>query len=206
MLVDLPDAVKRLKNHEVVAIATDTLYGLCSLLESDVAIEKIYQLKKRPKTKPLLVLASSIEQVKQLTQKLPESLFKQLEAIWPASITVILPARTDDIARKVYSSNRSIAIRIPKHPELLNLLEQTGPIVAPSANLSGESPYTTPENLEKGFTHQLPILAFEGFPKGTASTIIKYDNESYSLIREGAIEWSRIKNLLNIDLKNIDLG
>lgn len=199
MLIDIPEAVIRLKNKEVVAIATDTLYGLCCLLESGEAIEKIYHLKKRSKKKPLLVLASSIAQVKQLIQTIPHPLFKQLESIWPAPITVVLPARTNKIAKKIHSSDSSIAIRIPKHPELLKLLDLTGPVVAPSANLSGEPPYKTPESLEKGFSRQLPILALKGFPKGTASTIIKYDNESYSLIREGAVEWSRIKSLLNID-------
>lgn len=199
MIVNLDIAKKIIKANEIIAIATDTLYGLCGSLFSPKSITKINSLKKRPDDKPLLVLAGSIDQVKKIADELSPEIENILDMLWPGPITVILPAKSATIAERVNSKNGSIAIRIPNHEKLRTLLNQCGPIVAPSANISGQLPCTSVEEIEAAFGVALPILTFDGFPTGQPSTIIQWIPGRWTLIREGAYKWTRLKIILGLN-------
>lgn len=126
-------ALSILKSGGVVAFPTETVYGIGALLSSRKGINKIYKLKKRPRNKPLQVLAPSLAEAKKLAKFNPTALILAKKK-WPGPLTLVLPA---------IKGKKTIGIRVPAHPLILKLLKKTGPLAATSANESGEKPALT---------------------------------------------------------------
>src|SRR5476651_1816658 len=131
------EAAKRLASGEVGVIPTDTLYGVVGSALAPRTIERIYELRKRDRDKPLIVLISDWSDFERFQIGIPDRTHKLLDKIWPGPVSVIVAAGSPGLAY-LHRGTQSIAFRMPAKPELRELLKQTGPLVAPSANLSGE--------------------------------------------------------------------
>lgn len=167
MDVDVKNAVKLLKKHQVIGIPTDTVYGLAVLAGSEY---KIYQLKSRNRKKPLIKMFSSLKWI-------PENqnaILKKAKQIWPGDVTLIYPEGKD-----------LISCRIPDEPNLLELLKALDcPILTTSANVSGQKPALTREEFYKMFP-KVPLLVEKKniSKKQEASTILVYNRNRYIKIR-----------------------
>lgn len=190
-------AVAKISGGEVVAIPTDTLYGLAADALNPDAVERVYTVKGRPADLPLPVLVSGWEQVSQVADvhgSVAVMARKLAARFWPGSLTLVLPAMPGLPAR--LTANRdTIAVRMPDHPVPLTLARELGrPITGTSANPSGQPDITDPCELRRvlgGLVDDMIICGPE--PMGTASTIVSVSAEGITLLREGALPYRYIR-------------
>lgn len=124
-----------IKSNKVVIMPTDTIYGIIGLASSPEVIERIYQIKDREHTKPFVVLISDYSQLESLGINLDPDQRNYLETVWPDSISVIMPTNSMEY---LHRGKDSLAVRMPNLDWLKEIVDQTGPIVATSANIAGE--------------------------------------------------------------------
>ena len=199
MLIDIEKAVDILNLGGNVIIPTETVYGLAGSIKYPDAIDSIYRLKGRPRKNPLIVHVSSLDQALDLVEEPPKSFFYLVERFWPGPLTLILKAK-NCINRSVTGGLSTIAIRMPNHPSALELIQQTGPLAAPSANLSGKPSGTRYAHLETDFGVGIPVLKGDEPIYGVESTILGWINESWNLLRLGYLSVSELGVVLNENL------
>ncbi len=188
MRISLEEAASRLRNGEVVAIPTETVYGLAADASNDVALQKIFTIKQRPADHPLIVHISDISQVSDWAAEFPDIAVKLAKAFWPGALTLVLPAK-NHVSRVVRGGEPTIALRVPNHPIALALLKFSGLCVAaPSANLFTQLSPTTADHVEAGLGDTLPVLDGGACAVGIESTIVSVaaDGE-WLLLRPGMI-------------------
>lgn len=185
----ISEAVEALQTGHVVAVPTETVYGLAASMESDLAIKQVFSLKNRPLNHPLIVHIAHPEQLDLLTQHRPEQLETLIQHFWPGPLTFVLPAKPH-INPLITGGQTSVAVRMPAHPLMLNLIEKLGiPLVAPSANRFGRISPTTPMHVYDEFGAALPGIVDGGRCQiGVESTILDARNIKQAMIlRAGMI-------------------
>lgn len=195
----LDEAAELLHQGQLVAIPTETVYGLAALSSSKSAISSIFTTKQRPVDNPLIVHISSLEQINCLALP-PSKLFFQLaEAFFPGPLTVIIQ-RHPDLNPLISAGLDSVAIRMPSHPiakELIHLLKI--PIVAPSANLSGRPSATEVQHVLDDFNQKIPAVIDGGRASlGIESTVISLLSNRPVILRPGKITKQEIEEVLGI--------
>lgn len=175
MLIDTKTAIKLIENGEVIAIPTDTVYGLAAAANNPSAIKRIFTLKKRNNHKPLIILGADIGQLDPFIAEKPKG-FDDLTAKWPGALTIVVPASS------LYDYP-TVGLRIPDNDEALKLLAATGPLMVTSANISGGDPAITPEAIKLAFGDDLPIVRSSKMPTGNPSTIIAWQEERWQKLR-----------------------
>ena len=179
------DIVNILKNGGVVVMPTDTIYGVVGSALTPQAVEKIYQLRKRAKKKPFIILISSIDDLKKFDIKLTDKQGEFLEKNWPNTLSIILSVNSEKF-KYLHRGKNSLAFRMPKDDKLSNLLKQTGPLVAPSANFEGEKPAVIIEEAKKYFGNSVLCYIDGGKIISKPSTLIELNNDgSYKILRAG---------------------
>lgn len=200
---DIEKAAELLKNGSVVGIPTETVYGLGASIFNSKAIDYIFELKKRPRTNPLIVHISSIDQLADLTTDFPEAAQKLAEKFWPGSLTMVLP-KSDKIPNQITANKSSVAIRIPNHPIFLDLINLVGPIAAPSANPYERISPTTADHVAKYFPNGLSMVLEGGAcENGIESTIVGFENNKAIIYRLGSISVEEIEAVIGqVEIKN----
>lgn len=202
---DVEYAAELLCNGEVVAIPTETVYGLAGNALNPDSVQKIYNLKNRPADNPLIIHVADIEQVYKYTNDVPEQALKLLEEFSPGPLTVLFPKK-DIIPGIVTAGQDTVAIRIPKHTLTQVLLDITGlPLAAPSANPFTYISPTASEHVHKMFDGKIRyILEGGACDAGIESTIIGFPDNKATLYRAGAIDTADIERVLGIKLNRPD--
>lgn len=193
MRISLEQAITELKNGEVVAIPTETVYGLAADANNDAALKKIFATKQRPADHPLIVHIGRIAQVSDWVTDFPETARKLAETFWPGALTLVLPAQAH-VSRVVRGGEATVALRVPQHPLALQLLRQGNlSVAAPSANLFTQLSPTTAEHVESGLGLQIPVLDGGACTVGIESTIVSVSADGrWQLLRPGMISESDI--------------
>lgn len=186
MMIPLSEAAARLQQGDVVAIPTETVYGLAACLNCESAIQKIFTLKNRPQDNPLIVHVAHESDLPNLVREIPAS-FEKIKKFWPGPLTVIFKANADAVSTTVRAGLPTVGVRIPNHPLTLELLQLTGPLVAPSANVSGRPSATCAEHVTTDFGDSVAVLDGGVCAKGVESTIIALAEDHWELLRRGAI-------------------
>ena len=170
-------AVKALENNEIVAIPTETVYGLAGNAYSETAVEKIFALKNRPHFNPLIVHIKSAAVLTSVAKNIPLVALQLADAFWPGPLTLVLE-KQEHIPDIVTGGKNTVGVRVPNHPIALELLEQLDfPLAAPSANPFGSISPTTAKHVADYFTDTLTIILDGGScDKGIESTIIGFEN------------------------------
>ena len=185
---DIARAIEFLNAEDVVAIPTETVYGLAGNIYSEKAVKKIFQLKQRPFFNPLIVHLSGPEQLSEVAAELPDKAKKLAESFWPGPLTLILKKkpRVPDL---VTSGKETVAVRVPNHTVTLELLDNLDfPLAAPSANPFGSISPTASSHVANYFKEKLSMVLEGGTcEKGIESTIIGFDGEEPVLYRLGSI-------------------
>lgn len=195
-----------LRKGEVVAIPTETVYGLAANAYSEAAVLKIFQAKQRPAFDPLIVHVHSLEQVKEVvsfSSLVSEDTRKEAEALmakfWPGPLTLVL-SKSDRVPDLVTSGLDTVAVRMPAHPMALELLRSLGfPLAAPSANPFGYVSPTTAQHVADQLDDKIPYI-LDGGPcaVGVESTIIGWesDAEQWVLYRPGGTPVAEIEGVI----------
>jgi len=184
------DGIKKtsqiIENGGIVVFPTDTVYGIgCNPYDIN-AVKKIYEIKSREKIKSLPVLAYSLDIVKEITCIAPFT-EKIIKKYWPGPLTLILEL-TDQKLKKSLNLQNKIAVRIPDSKCTLKLLEKCGLLVGTSANVSGNSSYTNPDECIKNIKNYDIFLNGGTITSKGESTIIEIENEKIKMIREGVLK------------------
>lgn len=166
-------AIELLKKGEVIAAPTDTVYGLLADATNDVAVKKVFGLKKRPLTKPLIVLVDSIEMANEIAtfSEDSEQFAKKVWLIEKRPVTLIFKAK--NISKLITGGGNTVAIRLPNKQFCLDLIKGIKkPIVAPSANISNHPTAISAEMVKNDFGDKIPLIIDKGICQTSPSTII----------------------------------
>lgn len=201
---DIQKAVSLLTNNELVAIPTETVYGLAGNIFSEKAIKKIFSTKQRPFFNPLIVHISSIEKLESIASYVPEKAKILASAFWPGSLTLVLK-KNNAVPDLITAGKDTVAVRIPNHPitlQLLNLLPF--PLAAPSANPFGSISPTKPTHVAHYFKNNIQQVLDGGSCKnGIESTIIGFEDETPVVYRLGALSIEKIEAVIGkVSVKN----
>jgi L-threonylcarbamoyladenylate synthase len=201
---DILKAAEILSRDELVAIPTETVYGLAANIYSDSAIKKIFELKKRPFFNPLIVHIHSMEQVMELAVDFPEKAQQLAKAFWPGSLTLILKKQAA-VPDLITAGSNTVGIRMPHHDLTLKLLKSLPfPVAAPSANPFTHISPTTAQHVKNYFDGALEMVLDGGDCKnGIESTIVGFENKEAVVYRLGSISLEDIRAVVgNVTLKN----
>ncbi len=176
------EIIQQIKKGEIAVIPTDTIFGIvCSALHKK-SVEKIYTLKKRNEGKPVIILISSINDIKKFSVTLSKQQITNLKKHWPGKVSIILPCK-DKTFEYLHRGTNTLAFRLPKKQDLIDLLKKTGPLIAPSANPEGLLPATNITEAKEYFGDSVSIYQ-SGKVSKKASKIIKYEeNGEVQIIR-----------------------
>lgn len=196
---DIAHAAIRLKEGRLVAMPTETVYGLAANALDAGAIEKIYKAKGRPSNNPLITHIYSMQQARQYGV-FNEAAQLLAQHFWPGPLTLVLPRTAHcALAKQLSAGLPTVALRMPAHPIARELLELCGlPLAAPSANRSGHVTATHHEHVAADFSQldDIYVIKAGSAPIGLESTVIKCDESGVTLLRPGNISAEQIERVL----------
>lgn len=177
-----------IENGGVVIFPTHYLYGLGADAQNPDAIERVYQIKQRPLTKPLLILAKEPTSLDQLVQHIPANARQLMDRFWPGDITLVFAAK-DSLPQNLTSGTGKIGVRLPQHPVAVALTNAVqSPITATSANLAGLDGCARTADLDPLITDNVDLILDAGTLKGgRGSTIVDVTLDPLVILREGAV-------------------
>lgn len=171
-----------LQNGGIGVIPTDTIYGLVGQALKQKTVERIYQVKKRNPSKPMIVLINSFNDLNLFNIRQEKEMKLKLKEFWPGKVSVIIPC-LDEKLSYLHRGTNSIAFRMPDNRLLQNIISKVGPLVAPSANPEGMPPPTTIEEAEKYFNGSVDFYLDSGKIQSKPSKLIRMEGESIVELR-----------------------
>ncbi len=191
---NLEDAIRILKEDELIAIPTETVYGLAGNAFSEKAINRIFKLKNRPFFNPLIAHIASKNDLNKVAKNIPDKAKILAEQFWPGPLTLVLP-KLSHIPNQLTANKETVAVRVPNHSLTLALLKEIDfPLAAPSANPFSSISPTTPKHVEDYFKDQLKLILDGGTcVRGIESTIIGFEDENPVLYRLGSLSLEEIE-------------
>ncbi len=192
---DISLAARTLIDDQIIALPTETVYGLAGNAYSETAIARVFSLKKRPLYNPLIVHIKSAEFLPVVAREIPEMAMELAKNFWPGPLTLVLKKQSV-IPDIVTAGKDTVAVRVPNHPIALALLNQLDfPLAAPSANPFGSISPTTTAHVSRYFSEELDVILEGGTcDRGIESTIIGFENQQPVIYRLGSLSVARIEN------------
>lgn len=196
MFVELKEAVAALKQNQVVAVPTETVYGLAGRISSEQALKLIFSTKQRPFFDPLIVHVKDKAQAQSLTQEWSEVADALADEFWPGPLTLVIK-KNSKVSDLITSGLERVGLRCPRHPLALEVLNNLGePFAAPSANLFGRTSPTTAQHVETEFNHKVAVLDGGPCDIGIESTVLLVDQSKIAILRKGHIQSQDIEKAL----------
>ncbi len=198
---DYKKSIKRaaeiLKNDGIVAVPTETVYGLAASAYSDFAIKKVFEAKGRPQDNPLIVHISNMDMLKDIAKNIPDTAYKCAEKFWPGPFTMVLE-RKNTVAQSVCGGLSTVAIRMPSEKSICDVIDCSGlPLAAPSANISGAPSPTTFSHVLNDLDGKIDAVLMGNDCKfGVESTVVALSGEKPRLLRPGAVTLEQLKEIL----------
>ena len=200
---DISKASRLLKKNELVAIPTETVYGLAGNALDPIAIAKIYTTKDRPSFDPLITHVNNIADASTLVDSIPKLAYNLAERFWPGPLTLLLPKRKH-VPDMLTSGLEKMAIRVPDHPITLELLKKINfPLAAPSANPFGYISPTTSGHVDRQLGEKIPYI-LEGGPAniGLESTIVSIEGKVICVHRLGGLDLEKLQTFGEVIVRN----
>lgn len=201
---ELQRAAAYLTQGELVAIPTETVYGLAANAYDEAAVVKIFEAKNRPAFDPLIVHTHAVSEVKTIAREVPDVAYLLAERFWPGPLTLILP-KGEHVPLLVTSGHDSVGVRIPRHPLTLELLRQLPfPVAAPSANPFGYVSPTTAQHVQDQLGNRIPYILDGGScTVGIESTILSLNRDEVEVLRLGGLALEELEEVVQISKAKI---
>lgn len=199
MIVSVNEAIAKLHTGGIVAIPTETVYGLAARIDDNSALKQIFAVKQRPFFDPLIVHVSDLSQAKRLARDWPPVFDVLASAFWPGPLTLVT-RKTEAVSSLITSGLETVALRWPNHPVAQQILREIQiPLAAPSANLFGRTSPTQAAHVEKEFNGSVAVV--DGGPSevGVESTVLAYDESTpgvLHILRPGGISRAQLQDVL----------
>lgn len=181
-----------LENGGAVVLPTETVYGLFAQALNEDAVNRVYQLKQRPRDKAMNLNVSNLNDIYFFSQNPPHYLEKLYNRFMPGPLTIILRAN-DNVPFWVNSGLDTVGFRLPKHEKTLRLISETGPLIGPSANVSGQESGKEFTKLLSQFSEKLEGIADDKALTGIDSTILDLSGPKARILRQGSISREEIQ-------------
>ena len=201
---DINLAIESLKKGNVIAIPTETVYGLAGNAFAESSVNKIFKIKNRPSFNPLIVHIPNPKYINKIAQNIPKIAQKLSKHFWPGPLTLVLE-KQKHISDIVTAGKPTVAVRVPNHKLTLDLLSKLPfPLVAPSANPFGFTSPTSADHVIEYFADKIDLILDGGVSlKGIESTIIGFENDNAVLYRHGSIPIEEIEKITGkVEIKN----
>tara|TARA_B100000575_G_C23128036_1_gene653844 strand:+ start:1709 stop:2668 length:960 start_codon:yes stop_codon:yes gene_type:complete len=201
---DINLAIESLKKGNVIAIPTETVYGLAGNAFEESSVNKIFKIKNRPSFNPLIVHIPNPKYINKIAQNIPKIAQKLSKHFWPGPLTLVLEKQRH-ISDTVTAGKSTVAVRVPNHKLTLDLLSKLPfPLVAPSANPFGFTSPTSTDHVIEYFADKIDLILDGGLSlKGIESTIIGFENNNAVLYRHGSIPIEKIEKIIGkVEIKN----
>ena len=169
-----------------VVLPTETVYGLFAQALNQEAVERVYELKRRPRDKALNLNVASLEEIYAFSKNQPIYLEQLYQIFLPGPLTIILQAN-DRVPAWINSGMKTVGFRIPNHPLTLEMIRKYGPLIGPSANLSGKASGTSFQQIMMDFQEEVSGVEDDNSLTGQDSTILDLSGEKALILRQGAI-------------------
>lgn len=196
---DLEIASLLLKCGEIVAVPTETVYGLAADATNEEAVAKIFEAKGRPADNPLIIHVSSIDMMKQYTEDIPSIAYRLADNFWPGPLTMVLP-KISNVPEIVTAGMDTVAVRIPSNPVIRKIIDLVGkPLAAPSANISGYPSPTMAQHVIDDMNGRISAVVDGGTcTVGLESTVISFEGyDSVRILRPGFITPEQLGNVVD---------
>ena len=195
---DIPVAAASLRLGGLVAVPTETVYGLCANGLDAEAVAHLYEVKGRPEVKPLSLMVAGPAEIEKYAEHIPPAAFILAARFWPGPLTLVLEAKKDVVPSIVRAGKDTVGLRCPAHPLTLSLLERARlPLAGPSANPSGAPSPTTAQQVLAYFDGQIEGVIDGGeCTLSRESTILDLTQKPFKILREGALAKEEIENAL----------
>ncbi len=179
-------AAEELKKGNVIAIPTDTVYGIACLLDKETAIQEIYKIKERDSSKAIPLLIGEYEQIICATDGISEQAQSLAKEFWPGPLTLVIPKRVE--LPEALTPYATVGIRMPDHTWLRNLIKKVGVLAATSANISGGENPRTAKDVLKQLDGRIPLIIDGGTCEGgIPSTVVDCSKGAIKILRIGGI-------------------
>lgn len=204
--VEIDSAVQALRDGDLVAFPTETVYGLGANAQNPAAVARIFEVKGRPHNHPVIVHLDSPRFLHRWVREVPDAAMRLAERFWPGPLTMVMP-RAANVHDVVTGGQDTVAIRVPSHPMAQQLLTAFGGgIAAPSANRFGKLSPTRAEHVREELGEQVKVILDGGECQiGLESTIIAFQGPSVRLLRPGAITAAQIRQIVGEVLVGADV-
>ncbi len=180
------EAVQCLKSGGIVAIPTDTVYGLGADPFNASAVQKLYTFKGRPDGKPIPLILSSVEDIHSVAQNLPGFFFHLTDRFWPGGLTIVVESK--DLLPVLTAGGNTVGVRIPDNPLLLQILRAFGgPMAITSANVSGEPPATSIQEIGEELASRIDVIVDGGKTPGPVPSTVYDISVSPPIIRRHGV-------------------
>ncbi|WP_029743524.1 L-threonylcarbamoyladenylate synthase [Streptococcus suis] len=184
-----------LENGGAVILPTETVYGLFAQALNEDAVNRVYQLKQRPRDKAMNLNVSNLNDIYFFSQNTPFFLEKLYNRFMPGPLTIILKANKN-VPFWVNSGLDTVGFRLPNHEQTLRLISETGPLIGPSANISGNESGKKFSDIQAQFPVDLPGIEDDQALTGVDSTILDLSGQKARILRQGAISREEIQKAI----------
>ena len=190
------EAADLLGAGEVVALPTDTVYGVAASVSHPAAVARLFELKDRPADVALPMLAASLEQAAAAGITVTSDLARLAAAFWPGALTVVVVA-PEALAHRLGASEPTAGVRVPNDPALRALLERCGPLAVTSANVHGGPPCESASQVDAVFAERGGLVGVVdgGERRASVSSVLDITTRPWRVLREGAISWDALSKL-----------
>ena len=178
---------QELEKGGAVVLPTETVYGLFAKALDKKAVNLVYQLKRRPRDKALNLNVAHLDDILNFSKNQPPYLQKLVDGFLPGPLTIILEAN-DKVPYWVNSDLTTVGFRMPNHPVTLELIREFGPLIGPSANISGQASGASFKEILKDFGQEVLGIEDDAFLTGQDSTIIDLSGSKVKILRQGSIK------------------
>lgn len=179
-------ALDILKNSGQVVIPTDTIYGIVASALLPLAVERVFEVRERDLHKPVIILIADEVDLERFSIVRSREMRAFLCSVWPGAVSVVLSAE-DSRYEYLHRGTRTLAFRLPADSNLRAFLRQSGPLIAPSANIAGQPPATTIDEAKQYFGSAVKLYIDGGKRECAPSTLVQWTPESVTLLRQGSV-------------------
>ena len=185
-------AKEALLDGALVAIPTDTVYGLAANAFLPLATEQLFKVKQRPRDVSLPVLVSGIDEAVSLGAAVPDGAIALMDRFWPGPLTIVIPSRPD-LGADLGDDEATIGVRCPDHPVAMALCWAVGPLATTSANVHGQPTLQTAAEVDAVLGPVISVVLDGGRCDGDPSTVVDCTGQEPKLLREGRVPWAEVR-------------
>ncbi|AUC25885.1 threonylcarbamoyl-AMP synthase [Streptococcus uberis] len=184
-----------LNNGGALVLPTETVYGIFAKALDETAVNHVYQLKKRPRDKAMNLNVADYQTILEFSKEQPSYLKDLFEAFLPGPLTIILKAN-EKVPTWINSGKSTVGFRLPNHPLTAELIKKTGPLIGPSANISGNESGKEYASIMAAFDHEVAGYEDDQAITGQDSTIVDLSGEKAKILRQGALTADELKKVV----------